>query len=214
MAKNIADLRENYSKAQLDRPDLSDDPIVQFKTWFDQALNANILEPNAMTLATCGANNVPAARIVLLKEITDSGIVFYTNYESAKAKSIEENPNVSCVFLWKEIERQVRITGTATKISRERTDAYAHSRPRGSQIGAWTSPQSQVIQNRDILEQQKQEMIDRFEGQAVIPTPPYWGGYEITINEIEFWQGRPSRLHDRFRYSKDGDSWKVDRLAP
>ena len=214
MAKNIADLRENNSKAQLDRTDLADDPIVQFKTWFDHALNANILEPNAMTIATCGANKVPAARIVLLKEITDSGIVFYTNYESAKAQDIAVNPNVSCVFLWKEIERQVRITGTATKISRERTDAYAHSRPRGSQLGAWTSPQSQVINNRDILEQQKQEVIDRFEGQEVIPTPPHWGGYEITINEIEFWQGRPSRLHDRFRYSKNGDSWVVDRLAP
>jgi pyridoxamine 5'-phosphate oxidase len=214
MSNKISDLRQNYSHSQLARPDLTDDPIDFFKKWFDEALNAEIIEPNAMTLATVNAEGVPSARIVLLKEISPTGIVFYTNYTSDKAQDIAIHPQVSVVFLWQEIERQVRINGTAQKISRTRTEAYAHSRPRASQIGAWTSPQSQVITDRDILESNEKELIERFKDIDVIPVPPHWGGYEITIDQIEFWQGRPSRLHDRFKYTKVDGAWKVDRLAP
>lgn len=214
MTKNISELRKNYSLSQLDHSELPDDPVILFRKWFDEALNAEILEPNTLTLATVNADGQVSARTLLLKEITASGIVFYTNYESDKAKDIEHNPQVSVVFLWKEIERQVRISGIANKISRERTEAYAHSRPRGSQIGAWTSPQSKVILDRDILEQNERELVEKFANQDIIPVPPYWGGYEVTIDMIEFWQGRPNRLHDRFRYQKDKNNWLIDRLAP
>ncbi len=214
MNNNIADLRENYSKAKLDRSALVDDPILQFKAWFDNVLSSKIIEPNAMTISTVNESGVPSSRVVLLKEITETGIVFYTNYNSDKAQDLESNPNIAVNFLWKEIERQVRIQGLATKISRDRSEAYYHSRPKGSQIGAWASPQSQIISDRSVLEEKQKELESQYQNTEKLPIPPHWGGYEITINMIEFWQGRPSRLHDRFRYRKEGDVWIVERVAP
>ncbi len=211
---SIADLRENYSKAQLDRTALASDPIVQFKAWFDDAVQSKIVEPNAMTISTVSADGIPSSRVVLLKEITETGIVFYTNYQSDKAHDIAKNPNIAVNFLWKEIERQVRIQGVAAKISRARSEAYYHSRPKGSQIGAWASPQSKVIKDRSILEEKQGALNAQYQEAERLPIPSHWGGYEITINMIEFWQGRPSRLHDRFRYRKDGEEWVIERVAP
>jgi pyridoxamine 5'-phosphate oxidase len=215
MKKEISALRENYTLSKLGRADLSTDPMDQFRKWFDDALSAEILEPNAMVLATLNKDNYPSSRVVLIKEIENDGIIFYTNYKSQKAQDIENNPKVSVTFLWKEIQRQVRIEGIATKVSREQSAAYFNKRPRASQIGAWTSVQSSIIDSREELEKRKAEIEEKYKDSETIPLPLDWGGYKITATAYEFWQGRRSRLHDRFRYEKGGDeSWEIFRLSP
>ena len=210
--KNLADLRETYALSTLSRMDLLPEPIEQFTKWFSDARSAEILEPNAMTLSTVSDQGIPSSRIVLLKEIESDGIVFYTNYESHKAKEIEHNNHVAACFLWKEIQRQVRIEGVATKVPKEQSEKYFQSRPKKSQIGAWASEQSRVIEGRDAIEAKQQELTDIYKDHDVLPLPPFWGGYKITITSIEFWQGRRSRLHDRFRYSQEDGKWIIQRL--
>ncbi len=211
---NLPDLRENYNKGNLVKKDLASDPNTLFSQWMKDALEANVLEPNAMIVSTVTRLGTPEARVLLLKEVLDGDFVFYTNYNSDKAKELEDNPNTALTFLWKSMERQVRIVGKAAKVSRDTTEAYFVSRPRGSQIGAWVSPQSEVIESRDVLESELARQVGRYEGIDNIPAPPHWGGYAVTPSSIEFWQGRPDRLHDRIKYTKAGGTWKIVRLAP
>lgn len=212
--KDIHALRENYTRAELQESNVGNDPMLLFKQWFAEAQDSDILEPNAMILSTVSADLRTHARTVLLKEITDLGFVFYSNYESAKAMDIEHSPYVSITFLWKELERQIRIEGKAHKISVERSEKYFQSRPHGSQLGAWASPQSEIITDRSVLHDNLKELEANYPEGTVIPIPPNWGGYEITPDFIEFWQGRPSRLHDRLAFSATEDLWNVVRLAP
>ena len=212
--KDIHALRQNYTRAELQYKDVGNDPIVFFKKWFTESQNSNILEPNAMILSTVSADLRVHARTVLLKEITDKGFVFYSNYQSAKAMDIEHSSHVSITFLWKELERQVRIEGMAKKISLERSEKYFQTRPRGSQLGAWASPQSDVIVSREVLHDNLKALEEKYQDGSEIPIPPHWGGYEITPDLVEFWQGRESRLHDRLVFTKTEDLWKVVRLAP
>lgn len=214
MDKSIQDLREHYALQSLDESDVLSDPIAQFSLWFDEARESTILEPNAFILSTSVKDKVHS-RVLLLKEINKEGFVFYTNYQSDKGREIEENKNVSISFLWKEIQRQVRIEGVASKVAEDRSTAYAQSRPRSSQIGAWVSEQSQIIKDRSVLEKRQAEFEEKFKDLENIPKPPHWGGYLVKPHLIEFWQGRPSRLHDRLRYTLVNDSdWKLKRLAP
>jgi pyridoxamine 5'-phosphate oxidase len=213
MSISIADLRLNYTQQQLSEADVAPDPIQQFQHWFDQAVTAQLPEPNAMTLATATAAGVPSARIVLLKGVDERGFVFYTNYESRKGRELSENPQAALVFLWQALERQVRIEGRVEQVSDEEADAYFHSRPLESRLGAWASNQSQVIPNREVLEQRFQELQEKYQNQEV-PRPPYWGGYRVIPHWLEFWQGRPSRLHDRLCYRLEGNQWIIERLAP
>jgi len=210
---SLADLRKTYTLGGLRRADLAADPITQFNRWMQQALDANLTEPTAMALATADAAGRPAVRIVLLKGVDERGFLFFTNYESRKAKELAANPNAALVLYWAELERQVRITGAVTKASRETSGKYFQSRPRGHQLGAWVSNQSEAIANRAALEERLAELEARFPGD--VPLPPCWGGYILSPIEIEFWQGRPNRLHDRFRYRKEsGEAWLIERLAP
>ena len=209
----IAALRENYTKGSLEVSDVADTPIKQFQAWFDEAVASQLLEPNALLLSTVSNEGKPSARIVLLKGL-DHGFKFYTNYLSRKGTELIENPNACITFFWAELERQVRIGGTIEKVSAEESDEYFQSRPKGSQIGAWTSNQSMVIENREILEEREQHLIEKF-GAESIPRPPHWGGYRLVPNYIEFWQGRPSRLHDRIAYTLlENENWKIERLSP
>lgn len=211
---NIADLRKDYASRSLLEEGVAGDPIAQFSTWWQQALDSAILEPNAMTLATASPDGLPSARIVLLKGFDANGFVFFTNYQSFKATQLEENPKACLVFFWKELERQVRITGLVKRIGAAESDAYFHSRPVGSQVGAWTSPQSQVIESREWLDRHYAEVAESFH-EKELQRPPHWGGYVVQPVIIEFWQGRPSRLHDRIQYSlTDEGRWKIERLAP
>lgn len=211
----FANLRQEYKKHQLSEVNAISDPFVQFEKWFQEALDAGIHEPNAFTLATVAENGTPAARVLLLKGIDKGGFVFYTNYNSDKAVALKHFPVGAMAFLWLELERQVRITGTVSKVSREDSQAYFHSRPRGSQISAWVSPQSSVIASRDVLESKLAEITEKFKDTEIIPLPDHWGGYKLVPVEIEFWQGRPNRLHDRLLYSEHEDGgWQIDRLAP
>ena len=213
MNKSIADIRKDYSLHSLNESDVASSPIQQFTKWFDEALASEILEVNAMTLATSSKDGKPSARIVLLKGFDERGFVFFTNYESNKGKALNENPHTALVFFWKEIERQVRVEGVIEKISAAESDEYFFSRPEGSRIGAWASPQSKIIESRNILEENVQRFSNEFKNS--IPRPPHWGGYRVMPELIEFWQGRSNRLHDRIQYTKTGSgSWKVDRLAP
>lgn len=214
MQQPLADLRQEYAKASLDISDVSKDPMLQFEKWFQEALAAKVLEPNAMNLATVNAQGRPTARIVLLKGIENQKFTFYTNYQSLKGKELEQNPACALTFFWPELERQVRIEGTAERVSAEVSQKYFQSRPRTSQIGAWSSPQSSIIDNRQILEERVLQMEAKFSGQEVLPRPSQWGGYAVTPLLIEFWQGRPSRLHDRLQFTQVEGSWKVHRLAP
>lgn len=213
MNKAIADLRKEYSSETLLEKDVAPNPIQQFQKWWDQAIASELLEPNAMTLATSSFDGLPSARIVLIKDFDERGFVFYTNYESFKAMQLEENPKACLVFHWKELERQVRISGVVAKVAAEESEAYYHSRPIGSRIGAWTSPQSKVIPNREWLEEEFEKKKQEF-GEGEVPRPPHWGGYIVKPVIIEFWQGRFSRLHDRIQYTLENGEWKIERLAP
>ncbi len=210
---SLADLRRDYSLAGLTEKDLAKDPFRQFEKWFQEAEGAKIPEPNAMVLSSVGAEGRPSSRTVLLKGFDGRGFVFYSNYESRKGRELEGNPNASLVFPWIMLERQVMVEGSVTKVAREESEAYFHSRPRASQLGAWISQQSRVISGRSILEDSFKELEKKYAGQEV-PLPPHWGGWRLAPTSVEFWQGRRSRLHDRLRYRKAGDSWMVERLAP
>jgi len=214
MPNNIADIRKDYKLRSLSENDSLPDPFAQFDKWWKEALDAGVEEPNAMTLATASADGMPDARIVLLKGFDTTGFTFFTNYDSAKGAQLLENPRACLVFFWRELERQVRISGLVVTVSRKESDDYFNSRPEGSRIGAWASPQSQAIANREWLEENEKKMREQFPDGA-IDRPPHWGGYRVRPTRIEFWQGRPSRLHDRIQYNLQikGD-WKIERLAP
>ena len=214
MDTHLADLRKEYTQRSLDRSEVLPDPIPQFERWFAEAEAAQVPEPNAMHLATVSPDGQPSSRIVLLKGVEDNHFVFYSNYASRKGQNMSHQPRVSLTFFWPELERQVRIEGQVTQISDERSTAYFHSRPRGSQLGAWVSPQSEVIADRAVLTQRQRELEAKFADQE-IPRPDHWGGYAVQPYTVEFWQGRPSRLHDRLRYQRQPDnSWVIERLAP
>jgi pyridoxamine 5'-phosphate oxidase len=210
----IDSIRSEYQKGSLEREELKADPFAQFALWFEQACSGGVIEPNAMSLATVSADGRPLVRTVLLKSYDARGFVFFTNLESRKARQIAENPNVSLLFPWLAQERQVIVAGVAERISSAETVAYFLTRPRGSQLGAWVSRQSSVITTRKLLEMQWEEMKRKFAG-GEVPLPSWWGGYRVAPREIEFWQGRANRLHDRFLYTRqDGGDWTIDRLAP
>ncbi len=205
-------MRENYDSSFLLEEHCNENPFLQFKKWFEEATQSNIIEPNAMTLATVGKDGQPSARIVLLKSFSKEGFVFYTNYRSHKGQQMQENAKVALLFWWQ--ERQVRIEGIIQKTDRESAAEYFHSRPKGSQIGAWTSLQSTVLPNREVLDNRYMEMEQKYSSE-VVPLPDYWGGYLVVPNRIEFWQGRESRLHDRINYTRvEAGNWKLERLAP
>lgn len=211
--REVAHIRKDYLEASLEREQLAANPIHQFEQWFQEAVEQQVQEPNAMTLATV-QDGKPTLRVVLLKGFDEQGLVFYTNYQSRKGQSIAENPHVALNFFWPELERQIRIEGTAAQISAEASDLYYQSRGRGSRLGAWASPQSQAIPNRTYLEERLAEVSARFADQEVFPKPDHWGGYRVEPSYLEFWQGRASRLHDRFVYELVGDTWEIRRLAP
>ncbi|AKG23608.1 pyridoxamine 5'-phosphate oxidase [Calothrix sp. 336/3] len=214
MDKTVAELRKDYTLQDLKETEVDTNPVIQFKTWFDQALAAQIIEPNAMTIATTTRDGKPSARMVLLKDFDERGFVFFTNYHSQKGQELIDNPQGAIVFWWAELERQVRICGTVEKVSEQESDYYFNSRPQNSRLGAWASEQSEVIPYREILEE-KLELLQEKYANTEIPRPPHWGGFRVIPTEIEFWQGRASRLHDRLRYSRQEDgSWKIERLSP
>jgi pyridoxamine 5'-phosphate oxidase len=211
---SLADLRKDYSLSGLLEKDLARDPFRQFDKWFQEAEAAKLIEPNAMTLATCTKDGRPSARTVLLKGVDGRGFVFYTNYESRKGRELAENARASLLLPWIALERQVIVEGTVSKISREESDAYFHSRPRASQLGAWVSQQSAIITGRAVLED-AMKLLEKKHAGAEVPLPPAWGGYRVIPETVEFWQGRRSRLHDRLRYRREaGGEWIVERLAP
>lgn len=213
--KAIADIRTDYSLKTLEEAEVAADAIGQFKVWWQEAIASELEEVNAMTLATATREGIPSARIVLLKSFDEKGFLFFTNYDSAKGRTLAQNPRAELVFFWRELQRQVRINGTVKKAATQDSDEYFQSRPVGSRIGAMSSPQSQVIPSREVLEQKVAENLAKFEQAVVIPRPDNWGGYVVEPLEIEFWQGRSSRLHDRIRYTKEGNgNWKIERLAP
>ncbi|MEM9271331.1 MAG: pyridoxamine 5'-phosphate oxidase [Cyanobacteria bacterium P01_F01_bin.143] len=215
MNQFVADLRQNYTLGDLTETNVDSNPIQQFKIWFEQAIAADIIEPNAMTLATATPDGKPTARIVLLKGFDERGFVFYTNYQSLKGQQAIANPYGALVFFWDRLQRQVRIEGKITKVSPEESDSYFHSRPLGSQIGAVTSNQSEVIPNREFLQTKQQEIAAKYQEAETIPRPDHWGGFLVIPDAIEFWQGRPNRLHDRLRYRlQANNSWIIERLAP
>ncbi|MEX0327000.1 MAG: pyridoxamine 5'-phosphate oxidase [Puniceicoccaceae bacterium] len=210
---DIAHLREDYRREALNRETLKADPMEQFRFWFEQARTAEVKEPNAMVLATVDASGQPFTRTVLLKQMNAGGLVFYTNYESRKAKHLAENNKVSATFLWLDLERQVTVKGTTEKVSTADSLAYFVSRPLGSRLGAWSSNQSSIIKSRSLLEAKLEEMKQKF-SDGKIPLPSFWGGYRILPDSWEFWQGRQNRMHDRFLYSAAGEGWEIERLQP
>lgn len=211
--KSLFQLRKEYRQGNLNIEDLETDPVDQFQKWFEQISMLGIPEPNAMVLSTCGKDRRPSSRLVLLKEFSKEGFTFFTNYHSKKGRQIDENPYGSLLFAWHYLERQVRIEGGIEKLDDVRSERYFENRPVSSRIGAWTSPQSDVIESREFLEKREAEFRSQFDPYS-IPRPPEWGGYILKPDLIEFWQGRESRLHDRLEYRKKGDSWEIVRLAP
>lgn len=209
----LADLRKEYTQQGLHETEADDDPVEQFRRWFEQAVSAQLPEPNAMTLATCTPDGRPSARIVLLKGYNGNGFTFFTSYEGRKAKELDSNPRAALVFYWPELERQIRIEGNIERTSSEESDAYFATRPRNSQLGAWASSQSSVVASREVLERRWAELQARYANQPV-PRPPHWGGYRLIPTVFEFWQGRPSRLHDRLRYRRSPTGWVRERLSP
>ncbi|MCB0588317.1 MAG: pyridoxamine 5'-phosphate oxidase [Phaeodactylibacter sp.] len=215
MLEDIENLRKDYRAHTLDESDIRKDPFLQFNAWFGEALASQVPEPNAMILATSTPDGMPSARTVLLKGVDEQGFVFYTNYHSRKGENLARNPRAALVFLWHELQRQVRIEGRVEKVSREESEAYFQSRPKGSQIGAWASPQSQVISGREELEQQAAALEKEYAEAEHLPLPPDWGGFRVRPGLMEFWQGRTNRLHDRIQYTLQEDKrWKIERLAP
>ncbi len=212
--KDIAAIREDYSKDSLQEKDVDENPFRQFSLWFEQALRAAVIEPNAMTLSTINQAGFPSSRVVLLKDFKSDGFSFFTNYNSQKGQDLEANNKASLLFFWPELQRQVRIEGFVQRLAEEDSDEYYASRPRGSQIGAWASPQSQIIRDRAFLEKEVQVYEERFGQQKSVPRPDFWGGFFLLPVRFEFWQGRNSRLHDRIVYQKKGTKWETNRLAP
>jgi len=214
VSNSIADIRRDYARAALNEAELHPDPLEQFRRWFAEALEAAVQEPNAMTLATATPDGRPSARVVLLKGVDDRGLLFYTSYDSRKGRELEANPHAALVFFWPELERQVRVTGIVRKLPPDESYAYFRTRPVGSRLAAWASRQSEPIPDRAALEARLAEVRERFPGEE-IPLPPHWGGYVVEPESIEFWQGRPSRLHDRLRYDRRPDGgWAITRLSP
>ncbi|PVH25354.1 pyridoxamine 5'-phosphate oxidase [Sphingobacterium corticibacter] len=212
--QELADLREDYVKGSFDYENALADPIQQFSAWLDEALRAEVMEPTAMVLSTIDERQMPQSRVVLLKDIKSTGFSFYTNYHSAKGQQVAQYPAVSLLFFWPELQRQVRIVGHIERLPESESDQYFQSRPRGSQIGATASPQSQVIPDRSFLEERVAEIGAEYAGDLTIPRPAHWGGYLVRPVEMEFWQGRASRLHDRIAYVTENQAWKMQRLAP
>ena len=208
----LADLRRDYSGQPLTKSSVDRDPFVQFGKWFDEALKSEIIDANAMLLSSVDADCRPSSRVVLLKEVDESGFVFFTNYESKKGSHISNNPNVSLTFFWPQLQRQVHVSGTAKKVSAHESETYFKSRPYDSQIGAWASHQSAPIESRAALESKFDEMRERFKED--VPLPPFWGGFRVTPSRLEFWQGRASRLHDRLQYRLSEGQWAIERLSP
>ena len=211
--KEIARIRRVYSLTELNESTVLDDPFKQFSEWMEEAVKSNIIDPNAMILATSNKDSIPSVRVVLLKGFDNEGFIFYTNYNSKKGKNLVENPNASALFFWKELERQIRISGRVNKISQKESEEYFHSRPRESQLAALASNQSEVIPGREFLEQKFNEFKEEYHDKE-IPLPPHWGGFKLFADSFEFWQGRENRLHDRISFSKDNSAWKIVRLAP
>lgn len=211
---DLASIRKEYAHAQLDEKSMARDPLTQFQNWLAQALAADLPEPTAMNLATVSSHGRPSARTVLLKGVTETGFCFYTNYQSQKGRELDDHPFCALTFFWPELERQVRVEGTVARLSEQASEAYFQSRPRASQVGAWVSPQSTPLADRSILEQRLAEIEKRFAGVDPLPKPRQWGGYEVKPLRVEFWQGRPSRLHDRIVYQRSETGWSVFRLAP
>lgn len=209
----LSDFREEYGRGKLLEKEVLSDPIAQFNLWMNEAIDSQLSEPNAMVLATSAPQGVPSARVVLLKEVTSRGFVFFTNYESRKGREILANRHVALVFDWHEMERQVRIEGIAEKVSASASDEYFDSRPANSRLGAWVSPQSEVIENREILEQKQSFFEEKYSRERVV-RPPYWGGFLVVPTAIKFWQGRPNRLHDRLAFRRESTGWNIVRLAP
>ncbi len=214
MERKIADIRKDYTLHELSENEVASNPISQFNNWFQEAVEAKVNEPNAMSLGTA-VDGQPSVRIVLLKGVDEKGFSFFTNYQSAKGEELRQNPKAALTFFWAELERQVRIEGVVEKLPEAESDTYFNSRPKGSRVGAWSSPQSQVIPDREVLEERVQEYSQKFEDTENVPRPDFWGGYVLSPTMVEFWQGRPSRLHDRIRYRlSENNSWTIERLAP
>jgi pyridoxamine 5'-phosphate oxidase len=213
VAVSVADLRTDYRRAALSEADVSADPITQFTVWFNEAVKASVHEPNAMCLATATADGYPSARMVLLKGIDERGFVFYTDYRSRKGRELAENPHASLCFFWGELERQVRVAGAVQRVSRAEAETYFSTRPLPSRIGAWTSHQSSVLPSREALERELETNQSRFVD-GIVPLPEHWGGFRVVPHEIEFWQGRASRLHDRIQFTLEGGAWTRRRLSP
>jgi pyridoxamine 5'-phosphate oxidase len=211
--EDIHKLRKDYIKGNLDKTNMDVSPLKQFEIWFNEALNAKIDEPNAMVLSTLDLENQPQARIVLLKELSEEGFTFFTNYDSNKGIELKNEPKASLLFFWKELERQVRIIGSVHKINREKSEQYFHSRPVGSQIGAHVSPQSKVIESRNFLEEKTKYLEEKYKN-STVPLPENWGGFNLKPSKFEFWQGRSNRLHDRILYTLSNENWVIERLAP
>jgi pyridoxamine 5'-phosphate oxidase len=213
MQKDIASIRREYSLKELSRSSVDDNPLIQFRKWLDEAISAKVTDPTAMGLSTSGADGKPSSRIVLLKDINERGLSYFSSYESRKAMQLRDNPGAALLFYWAELERQVRFEGTVEKVTAAESDEYFASRPGASQLGAWASRQSSAVGTRNELEQEIEKTAERF-GKGNIPRPPYWGGYRLLPVMAEFWQGRPGRLHDRIRYLLKEGKWHIDRLAP